>query len=62
MTNKEKFEEVFGFEPDIENTCPAPGEVCEKLPFDCSECPFSGWWDKEYKECFKLKREYGGKG
>ena len=57
MTNLEKFKDVFGFELDVENggSCPVLPEVCENLPFDCPECPFSGWWDKEYKECFKLR-------
>lgn len=63
MTNYEKFTEVFGFEFDVENgysKCPIKPEICEKLPFDCPECPFNEWWKKEYKKCFKLKKGYGG--
>lgn len=61
MTNKEKFEEVFGYKPntvtdDIEN-CMFSESVCEQADFDCDNCPFLGWWDKEYKPCFKLRED-----
>ena len=47
MTNKEKYQEVFGFEPD-EECCPT---------VDCEECPAKSeyalcpkrWWNSEYR-------------
>lgn len=54
MTNREKFKEVFGFEQDG-NPCVAPQEICNHE--DCDYCPFWGWWDKEYKACFKLRED-----
>ena len=59
MTNAEKFEEVFGFKPDIHRHCVVPMSVCEKMP-NCRTCPFYAFWDKEYKECFVLRDEYKG--
>ena len=63
MTNSEKFKEVFGFLPDIDQ-CIAPKTVCEeqkkKYPIEemCLKCPFHRWWEKEYLGCFKLKETY----
>ena len=57
MTNSEKFKEVFGFVPDVNNNCLIPIKVCVKAD-RCKECVFSDWWSKEYKECFELKEEY----
>ena len=50
MTNAEKFEEVFGFMPAIEQ-CPRGDGNCFS---DCNgykrnNCP-SWWWLSEYKE------------
>lgn len=49
MTNKEKFKEVFGYEPDT-TECPHKGRDCLKCPhngkWDCSEA----LWEDEYKE------------
>lgn len=60
MTNKEKFEEVYGFTP---NTNRPPcllmdndtrEEVCKIN--SCLTCPFNhDWWDREYLPCFKMK-------
>lgn len=61
MTNKEKFREVFGFAPNngVIN-CIIPLKVCEEQK-NCSKCPFSRWWDMEYKECFVIKEKYDEK-
>ena len=60
MTNKEKFTEVFGFTPEgygVEDniSCPLPVKICKEHKDNCLECPFCGWWEKEYKPCFKLR-------
>lgn len=52
MTNREKFKEVYGFELDG-NPCAAPQSICNEQI--CERCPFWGWWDKEYKSCFKYE-------
>ena len=52
MTNREKFKEVYGFELDG-NPCAAPQSICNEQT--CERCPFWGWWDKEYKSCFKYE-------
>lgn len=54
MTNREKFAEVFGFEPKDTIECFMPKEVCNVKNGICCECPFMNFWDKEYKSCFKL--------
>ena len=54
MTNREKFKEIFGFDHSIIE-CPFPTSICKKTNFQCSECCFFGWWEKEYKPCFKLR-------
>ena len=59
ITNKEKFKEIFGFSPS-DNGCIAPKIVCEANNSDCKGCPFLHWFDREYKECFKLKANLGG--
>ena len=56
MTNREKFKEVFGFYHSIME-CPFPTSICEKSKFQCLECQFFGWWEKEYKPCFKLRED-----
>lgn len=56
MTNREKFKEVFGFDHSIME-CPFPSSICEKTNFQCSECHLFGWWEKEYKLCFKLRED-----
>ena len=63
MTNKEKFEEVYGFTP---NTNRPPclllknevrWKICEGS--SCRVCPFNHlWWDRDYLPCFKMK-EFG---
>lgn len=50
MTNKDKFIEVFGIEPDTD-ICPV---VCLMGEFECPSyregiCIAGGWWDLEYK-------------
>lgn len=54
MTNREKFKEVYGFELDG-NPCVAPQSICNEQT--CERCPFRGWWDKEYKACFRYEEE-----
>ena len=54
MTNREKFKEVYGFELDG-NPCVAPQSICNEQT--CERCPFWGWWDKEYKACFRYEEE-----
>ena len=52
MTNAEKFEEVFGFKPDVEFgviDCPHETSKCpyyEKLDGGC-HC--ESWWNETYK-------------
>lgn len=54
MTNKEKFKEIFGIEPDCGHCTPYPceendceyWEQCENQP----GCPCDNWWDWEFKE------------
>lgn len=60
MTNREKFEEIFGFSPEKDTTlinCLFPVSVCENNNGDCEKCSFVDWWDKEYKPCFKLRED-----
>lgn len=53
MTNKDKFIEVFGFEPDTETKLP----ICTPRGVECpfmddgiySECHCELWWGREYK-------------
>lgn len=50
MTNKEKFKEVFGFEPDT-NICIMNAKVCNetKCPENCNyKAQF--WWNEEYEK------------
>ena len=61
MTNKEKFIETFGFEPDT-RVCVAPRAVCKEvirsnpaIENKCMVCPFYDWFHKEYKECFRMR-------
>lgn len=51
MTNREKFKEDFGFEPDVSH-CPKIGkEKCAVCPY--AEKPFgkcsADWWNSEYQ-------------
>lgn len=55
MTNREKFKEVFDFNP---SDCVAPTSICIDRRMGCKDCPFHDWWDKEYKPCFKIKEEF----
>ena len=65
MTNRDKFEEVFGYRPDDDAECLVPIEICLSRKYNCNPqkekneelCPFYGWWDKEYKPCFKLRSD-----
>ena len=47
-TNKEKFEEIFGFEPNT-NTCLIPKSKCNGNPAECNGCQYDDWWTSEYK-------------
>lgn len=53
MTNKDKFIEVFGFEPDTETmlpVCPPRGVECPFMDDGIySECHCELWWGREYK-------------
>ena len=57
MTNREKFKETFGFEPNTETGCIAPFSVCNVTKGKCEDCPFDTWWDNEYKACFTLRED-----
>ncbi len=48
ITNKDKFKEVFGVEPD-DDSCPPVSNICgvAKYLSDCNAC--RRWWDEEYK-------------
>lgn len=53
MTNAEKFEEVFGVEPDT-SCCIL---MCETMSYPCKYleeldggCNCNKWWDEQYKE------------
>lgn len=54
MTNREKFKEVYGFELDG-SPCAAPQSICNEQT--CESCSFWGWWDKEYKACFRYEEK-----
>lgn len=48
MTNAEKYEQIFGFKPDVHN-CPA--DECSNCPAHEKSCSgIVGWWNEEYKE------------
>lgn len=52
MTNMEKFEEIYGFPPNI-NPCIIPKTICpaEKSAFPaqvCANCKYQYWWDNQY--------------
>ena len=53
MTNKDKFIEVFGFEPDTETMLPVWPPRGVECPFMddgiYSECHCELWWGREYK-------------
>ena len=57
MTNGEKFKEIFGFTPNSKE-CVAPEAVCILNVQHCNGCPFTNFWDREYKECFELSEEF----
>lgn len=51
MKNREKFAEVFGFEPaeDVIHNC--VGRKCTDCDqFKNNECTSADWWDKEYHQ------------
>lgn len=57
MTNAEKFNEVFGFEPDNE-CCIMPDRLCGKVQeiqrtTNCDDCPFYHFFEKDYKPLFQ---------
>lgn len=56
MTNAEKYEDVFGFKPDV-NCCPAP--TCEDCPVHDKAQPLctSNWWNEEYIERKTILRQ-----
>lgn len=50
MTNAEKFEQVFGFYPDI-HICVIGDDSCPRKEdeYSCEDCPYIGFWMKEYE-------------
>jgi hypothetical protein len=57
MTNREKFQEVFGFTPPKES-CVKPFDVpCEHkyTKEECRDCVFDDFWDWEYREDGEMK-------
>lgn len=48
MTNGDKFKEVFGFRHI--SSCPVPPTMAICSSHVCSDCPYSNFWKKEYKE------------
>ena len=53
MTNKEKFEQIYGFEPDCNwcNPFPCHADDCRWWK-ECEGkqgCPCDGWWDMEFE-------------
>lgn len=54
MTNREKFEEVFGFPLYDDMHCPFPTECCYPADSECFNCPLDKFWEKEYKPCFRI--------
>lgn len=47
MSNKEKFKEVFGFEPNMK--CIGPKNIC-RTQVRCADCEYDEWWNKQYEE------------
>ena len=61
MTNAEKFKEVFGFNPDVK-ACVMPHTVCTYANENseissCAKCDLRNWFSKEYKPCFRLRKD-----
>lgn len=54
MTNREKFEEIFGFKPYPNDVCVINDQTCligvENIETTCEQCPYNNWWEWEYKE------------
>ena len=48
MTNKEKFREIFGFNPRTDNCPDLNPKVCQQQK-SCDDCTFQDWWSKPYK-------------
>lgn len=46
MTNKEKFKEVFGIEPNEDTCLFFKSEYCKKLRYNCTKCKRNDWWNK----------------
>ena len=46
MTNKEKFIEDFGFEPNSSSGCVYPF-ACPS--YSCVDCEYDNFWNEEYK-------------
>ena len=51
ITNRDKFKEMFGFEVTA-NYHDCDGILCpnDSIDNDCKECPYNGFWSREYKE------------
>lgn len=47
MTNANKFQEVFGFNPS-ESVCMMPSDIDCK--FNCEACTYKDWWDWKYRK------------
>ena len=49
MTNREKFEEVFGITIKKEVQCQIfELRQCKQVEWQCSKCPFYDFWNREY--------------
>lgn len=60
MTNAEKFEDVFGFEPQmtcIISTYICDGYQCVGEEEDEVRCPYENWWYEEYETPDRLPFE-----
>lgn len=62
MTNREKYEEVFGFDADV-SSCPT--SCCKYCPIE-KECKENidkakaSWWENEYKQTSSDTKKLGG--
>ena len=64
MTNADKFEEVFGYQPQME--CIIPDSMCmwnmngkdrTNRYASCDQCDYLEWWEREYEVPDKLPFE-----
>lgn len=57
-TNRDKFneilEQVFGVKLNEENLIGCAGIACPGNKYECDECKYKGFWEKEYRERKKV--------